>query len=87
MTYSTGRHSSPNGAVLQAAVLQYGVDFLRQWSAVVHPPNGAMITTCICHACNWTAFELQGKNSIAHYADWSSGPVQQKSCFLSRSQY
>ena len=30
-----------------------------------------MITTCICHACNWTDFELDGKNSIAHYADWT----------------
>ena len=30
-----------------------------------------MITTCICHACNWTDYELDGKNSIAHYADWT----------------
>ena len=38
---------------------------LQEWAAAVHPPNGAMITTCICHACNWTDYELDGKNSIA----------------------
>ena len=27
----------------------------------------------ICHACNWTAFELGGKNSFGHYADWYYG--------------
>jgi hypothetical protein len=59
----------------KAAVVQYGTDFLHQWSAVVpvNGRNGAMITTCICHACNWTSFELEGKNSLAHYADWVHG--------------
>ena len=57
----------------KAAVLQYGTDFLEQWRAVIRPPNGAMITTCICHACNWTSFVLNGKNSYRHYADWVFG--------------
>eukprot|EP00035_Acanthoeca_spectabilis_P032346 m.18374 g.18374 ORF g.18374 m.18374 type:complete len:573 (+) comp5309_c0_seq2:589-2307(+) len=55
----------------KAAVIQYGSDFLEQWSAVVRPPNGAMITTCICHACNWTDYVLAGKSSFGHYADWT----------------
>eukprot|EP01044_Picomonas_judraskeda_P001472 COSAG03_NODE_89_length_13462_cov_21.049764_9_plen_135_part_00 len=56
-------------------VLQYGVDFLDQWDQVVPTSgrNGAFITTCICHGCNWTAFVQQGKNSYAHYADWTHG--------------
>ena len=58
-----------------AQVLQYGVDFLDQWDQVVPTSgrNGAFITTCICHGCNWTAFVQQGKNSYAHYADWTHG--------------
>jgi hypothetical protein len=55
----------------QAAVIQYGADFLEQWSRIIHPPNGAMITTCICHACNWTAFRLDGKNSCVGTTNWA----------------
>jgi hypothetical protein len=56
-------------------VLQYGADFLRDWSAVVplSGRNGAFITTCICHGCNWTSFALDGKNAYGHYADWVYG--------------
>ena len=59
----------------KSGVIQYGADFLTDWHAVVAPPNGAMITTCICHACNWTSFILgaEQKNSFAHYADWVWG--------------
>ena len=59
----------------QHAVLKYGVDFLVAWERVVPTSgrNGAFITTCICHGCNWTAFVLDDKNSYAHYADWSRG--------------
>ena len=60
----------------KAAVLQYGADFLTQWRAMVAPPNGAMITTCICHACNWTSFVLEHKNSFGHYADWRTGKTR-----------
>ena len=60
----------------KAAVIRYGADFLTQWRAAIVPPNGAMITTCICHACNWTSFVLGGKNSYRHYADWVTGKTQ-----------
>lgn len=59
----------------QAAVFQYGADFLSAWSAVVPRSglNGAFITTCICHGCNWTSFVLDGKNAYGHYAAWVHG--------------
>eukprot|EP01043_Picozoa_sp_COSAG02_P009144 COSAG02_NODE_306_length_25175_cov_76.540118_5_plen_166_part_00 len=59
----------------QQAVLQYGTDFLVQWQRVVpvNGRNGAFITTCICHGCNWTSFVQEEKNSYAHYADWVHG--------------
>ena len=62
-------------AAEQKAVLQYGVDFLADWAPVVPTSgrNGAFITTCICHGCNWTSFVLDGKNAYAHYADWVMG--------------
>lgn len=72
-------HMLPGATRLHACggvqVLQYGVDFLDQWDPVVPTSgrNGAFITTCICHGCNWTAFVQQGKNSYAHYADWTHG--------------
>jgi hypothetical protein len=59
----------------QRGVLQYGADFLAAWAPVVPASgrNGAFITTCICHGCNWTSFVLDGKNSYGHYADWVRG--------------
>jgi hypothetical protein len=62
----------------KAAVLQYGTDFMSEWYPVVPSSgrNGAIITTCICHACNWTSFELEGKNSYGHYADWMLGATE-----------
>ena len=59
----------------RAAVLQYGADFLAAWSPVVprNGRNGAFITTCICHGCNWTSFVLDGKNAYGHYASWVHG--------------
>lgn len=59
----------------QKAVLQYGVDFLADWEPVVPTSgrNGAFITTCICHACNWTSFMQEGKNAYGHYAGWRHG--------------
>jgi len=64
----------------QAAVIQYGVDFLTQFKPVQsEPKNGAMITSCICHGCPWNTLELEGKNSYQHYASWfvgnNSGPA------------
>jgi hypothetical protein len=62
----------------QQAVLQYGADFLADWQPVVPKSgrNGAFITTCICHGCNWTSFVLDGKNPYAHYADWVKGAAK-----------
>ena len=34
----------------QAAILNYGEDFMEQFSAVMkNPDHGATITSCICH--------------------------------------
>jgi len=58
----------------QAAVIQYGEDFLEQFKPVqTESQNGAMITSCICHGCPWTQLELEGKTSYQHYADWYYG--------------
>lgn len=58
----------------QAAVLQYGVDFLEQFKPVQSEPrNGAMITSCICHGCPWSQLVLENKTSYQHYADWYYG--------------
>jgi len=55
----------------QAAVLQYGQDFLRDYKPVTeNKQNGAMITSCICHGCSWDTLEVAGKNSYQHYASW-----------------
>lgn len=62
----------------QAAVMQYGTDFLTDLTPVVSsaPKNGGFITSCICHGCNWTGLVLEGKSSYAHYADWYEGKVE-----------
>merc|ERR1712110_104456 len=58
----------------QDAVIQYGVDFMKQFMPVAYESkNGAMITSCICHGCPWPQLELDGKNSYQHYADWYYG--------------
>lgn len=28
--------------------------------------NGAMITSCICHGCNWPGLMVEGQNSYQH---------------------
>jgi len=60
----------------QAAVLQYGKDFLAQFAPVqAEGKNGAMITSCICHGCSWSSLTTQdgGLNSYQHYAAWYNG--------------
>jgi hypothetical protein len=60
----------------QDGVLQYGKDFLTQFSPVqTESKNGAMITSCICHGCNWAALTTgsDNKTSYQHYADWYYG--------------
>ena len=41
---------------------------LDWWQA--HGRNGAFVTTCICHGCDWTDLEIDGKTSYHHYAQW-----------------
>ena len=58
-------------------MLQYGKDFLEQFTAVrAHPKNGAFITSCICHGCPWadaTALSIDDKSVYQHYAAWMAG--------------
>ena len=66
----------------KAAVLQYGVDFDEQFKGVVaEEGNGGFITTCICHGCAWDQLELEGRNSLQHYADWRLGRVGGEDAF------
>ena len=59
----------------QAAIVQYGADFIDALQPVVDsaPKNGAFITSCICHSCNWTGLALEGETSYAHYLNWFEG--------------
>jgi len=58
----------------KAGVLQYGVDFLKQFAPVqAEPKNGAMITSCICHGCDWATLKVNGLTSYQHYANWYYG--------------
>ncbi len=57
----------------QAAVKQYGLDFLKDFTPVTsHTKNGAFITSCICHGCPWNAQTLNFNNLSPWqaYADW-----------------
>jgi len=64
-------------AETQAAVIQYGEDFLEQFKPVQSEPrNGAMITSCICHGCPWNQLVLDGQQSYQHYADWFYGKTR-----------
>jgi len=58
----------------QAAVIQYGQDFLDQLKPVKsEPKNGAFITSCICHDCPWEQLVLANKTAYQHFADWHYG--------------
>jgi hypothetical protein len=58
----------------KSAIDQYGVDFLRDLQPVIgESQNGAFITSCICHGCDWANLAVGGKTSYQHYADWYYG--------------
>lgn len=62
-------------SVEQAAIVQYGADFIDALQPVIDsaPQNGAFITSCICHSCNWTDLTLDGETSYTHYLNWFEG--------------
>ena len=54
-------------SLLQAGVVQYGKDFMAQFAPVqAEPKNGAMITSCICHGCNWGALTTGSDNKTSY---------------------
>lgn len=60
----------------QNAILQYGVDFMKQFESVASEnQNGAFITSCICHGCPWNSLKLGSQNltSMEHYSRWNKG--------------
>jgi hypothetical protein len=58
----------------QAAIVQYGADFVTALAAVsAEPKNGAFITSCICHGCDWATLALDNATSYQHYARWYHG--------------
>ena len=65
----------------QAAIVQYGEDFLDALKPVIEsaPKNGAFITSCLCHGCPWstvtTGASGDTKTSYGHYAAWHSALV------------
>ena len=61
----------------QAAIVQYGADFLDALQPVIAsaPKNGAFITSCLCHGCPWstvTTSTADNLTSYNHYAAWHS---------------
>jgi hypothetical protein len=62
----------------QAAVLQYGQDFLVDFKPVsASTKNGAFITSCICHGCPWSVdaetngtLAFNGVSPWKAYANW-----------------
>ena len=55
----------------QALLLQYGVDFMKQFTPVsLSPKHGAVITSCVCHGCAWANLKVNGQSSYWHYAQW-----------------
>ena len=60
----------------QDAVLQYGLDLMAQFAPVqTEGKNGAFITSCICHGCEWNALTTPQSPMTAfqHYAQWHAG--------------
>jgi hypothetical protein len=56
------------------AIAQYGKDFLGDLGPVLgEKKNGAFITSCICHGCDWPHLAVGNKTSYQHYADWHYG--------------
>ena len=35
--------------------------------------HGTFISTCICHACQWSTLELEDKTAFEHYVAWYEG--------------
>ena len=55
----------------QAALVQYGDDFLSAFAPVqAKAQNGAFITSCICHGCPWPDLALENRTSYELYAAW-----------------
>jgi len=59
----------------RAAILSYGGAFLSALAPVLaeEQRNGAFVTSCICHACDWGSLALGGKTATAHFSDWYHG--------------
>lgn len=69
------KHKHCNAAE-QAAIVQYGADFIKALQPVVAsaPKNGAFITSCICHGCSWNTLTTgatgDATTSWGYYAQW-----------------
>jgi hypothetical protein len=65
----------PCSTAEQAAIVQYGADFLSDLKPVIAstPKNGGFITSCICHGCPWSTLTLDNATSYQHYARWHRG--------------
>ena len=65
------REKKSCSAAEKKAILAYGESFLSDFEPVMqNHKNGAMITSCICHGCNWKNISLNGKDTFSHYIDW-----------------
>jgi hypothetical protein len=55
----------------QAAIVQYATEFMTQLAPVTSSSqNGAFITSCVCHTCDWSNLNLDNISSDQHYAAW-----------------
>jgi len=74
-------HNWTTNSAQAKAVVQYGMDFVDQFVSIEHAGhNGAFITSCICHGCDWYSTAYVDDNSsdsklspLQHYAKWVHG--------------
>jgi len=66
-----------NTTVEMDAIVQYGADFLKEFQPMLsEEKNGAAITTCICHGCEWDQLMIGNMSAYEHYADWFYGKTK-----------
>jgi len=66
-----------------AAVADYGRDFVEDLRPMLEDPreNGAAITSCVCHDCDFHRLEVDGRTAMQWYADWYHGKLRGAAAF------
>jgi len=66
-----------------AAVETYGADFMEAFRPMLENPrkNGAAITSCVCHGCDFGHLQVDGQSALRWYAEWYLGKTQGAASF------